>query len=106
MPAKLEAQIDRIRVILFDLKSALVQEKERANALENELIKVKENLAKVQLQNADLTNELTAVNNSPSTNQQVIKESNPEINHRREEEIDALVKEIELCIRQLKDKHA
>jgi len=106
MPSKLEAQIDRIRLILVDLKSALVQEKERANALESELIKVKENLAKVQLQNADLKDQLTAVNNSPSANQQVIMESNPEINQRREEEIDALVKEIELCIRQLKDKHA
>lgn len=106
MPSKIEARIDRIRAILVDLKSALVQEQERANALEVELNKANERLAKVQVQNTDLTNQLIAMNDTLSTNQQDIIHSTPELSHRREEEIDALVKEIEFCIRQLKDKNA
>jgi predicted nucleic acid-binding Zn-ribbon protein len=106
MPSKIEARIDRIRAILVDLKLALVQEQERANALEVELNKANERLAKVQVQNTDLTNQLIAMNDTLSTNQQDIIHSTPELSHRREEEIDALVKEIEFCIRQLKDKNA
>lgn len=106
MPSKIEARIDRIRAILVDLKSALVQEQERVSALEVELNKANEMLAKVQLQNTDLTNQLIAMKDALSTNQQDIIHSTPELSHRREEEIDALVKEIEFCIRQLKDKNA
>jgi predicted nucleic acid-binding Zn-ribbon protein len=106
MPSKIEARIDRIRAILVDLKLALVQEQERANALEVELNNANERLAKVQVQNTDLTNQLIAMNDTLSTNQQDIIHSTPELSHRREEEIDALVKEIEFCIRQLKDKNA
>ena len=61
MPSKIGARIDRIRAILVDLKSALVQEQERANALEVELNKANERLAKVQVQNTDLTNQLIAM---------------------------------------------
>jgi chromosome segregation ATPase len=106
MPSKIEAQIDRIRAILVDLRSALIQEQARVSSLEVELNKANEMLAKVQLQNSDLTNQLMAMNDTLTTNQQDIIHSTPELSHRREEEIDALVKEIEFCIRQLKDKNA
>lgn len=106
MPSKIEAQIDRIHAIFMDLKSSLIQERERVSALKTDLNKASEALEQVKLQNADLTRQLNAIQNAQPTNQQVIMETQPELFQRREEEIDALVNEIEFCIQQLKDKHA
>jgi chromosome segregation ATPase len=106
MPSKIEAQIDRIRARFIDLKVALVQERDRASALNLELNKVNVVMEQLKLQNSDLTSQLNAMKNGQPTNQQVIMESNPEVSQRRKEEIDALVNEIEFCIQQLRNKHA
>lgn len=106
MPSKIEAHINKIRAIFGELRSGLVQEKDRSLSLEMELNKVNEALAQLKLQNTDLTQQVYAMKNAASTNPQVIVESRPELSQRKEEEIDALVKEIEFCIQQLKDKNA
>lgn len=106
MPSKIEAQIDRIHAVFMDLKSSLIQERERVAALKLDLNKASVALEQVKLQNAELTRQLNAMTNAQPTNQQVIMEAQPEFSHRREDEIDALVNEIEFCIQQLKDKNA
>jgi len=106
MPSKIEAQIDRIHAVFMDLKSSLIQERERVSALKLDLNKASEALEQVKLQNAELTRQLNAMHNAQPTNQQVIMEAQPEFSLRREDEIDALVNEIEFCIQQLKDKNA
>jgi hypothetical protein len=106
MPSKIEAQIDRIHAVFMDLKSSLIQERERVSALKLDLNKASVALEQVKLQNAELTRQLNAMTNAQPTNQQVILEAQPEFSHRREDEIDALVNEIEFCIQQLKDKNA
>ncbi|MFM2038276.1 MAG: hypothetical protein RL432_1215 [Bacteroidota bacterium] len=106
MPSKIEAQIDRIHAIFMGLKTSLIQERERVSALKMDLNKASEALELVKLQNAELTSQLNAIQNAQPTNQQVIMEAQPGLSHRREDEIDALVNEIEFCIQQLKDKNA
>jgi hypothetical protein len=106
MSSKIDAQIDRIRSIFADLKTGLMQEQEKSKALSLELQRVKDTMEHLKLQNLEHTNKRSEFPAASSTNLQDIKVHSAEIIHRREAEIDALVKEIEFCIRKLKNKHA
>lgn len=106
MSSKIHAQIDNLRAIFVEMKSGLINERQRSKALSEDLNKANEAAEQLKLRNAELTSQLEELQNASNTNRQDVKDSASQHLERREDEIDALVKEIEFCIQQLKDKHA
>lgn len=107
MTPKIDSQIAQIRTIFLQLKSKIEQEKDVASRLNEELVEAKNVIEKLNNEIDNLQQEnkrLTALADAKQEQQEV----EPNLfnsNSRNDAEIDALVKEIDFCIAQLKNNH-
>lgn len=105
MTLEIEAQISRLQGVFHQLKSKLDFEIEVNKGLRDEIKNLNVNLENINSQNREmqrLTSELKGQLEQKNT-QESIPTENTGI-FRNSDEIDALVKEIEYCISQLKNK--
>ncbi|HBW86790.1 MAG TPA: hypothetical protein DEF82_08670 [Crocinitomicaceae bacterium] len=106
MESHIDSQIDRIRAIFYKLKADIVQEQERSAALEIEAKRLVEELSFEKQKTKELQRQVESLMDRISTNEQEVNPDSSEKIFRKDEEIDALVREIEFCIQKLKNKHA
>lgn len=105
MSSKIDSRIERIRSVFVDLKERLVREQAQNAALGKELNKMKDEMQHIMFHKTKLEQQLETLQKASSSNLQEVDSSPISTVFRRDDEIDVLVKEIELCIRKLKDKH-
>jgi chaperonin cofactor prefoldin len=105
MSSKIDSRIERIRSVFVDLKERLVREQAQNATLGQELNKMNDEMQNIMFQKTKLEQQLETLQKASSSNLQEVDSSPIGTVFRRDDEIDALVKEIELCIRKLKDKH-
>jgi len=105
MSSKIDSRIERIRCVFVDLKEQLVHEQAQNATLRQELNKMQDEMQNIMFQKTKLEQQIETLERAVSTSPQEVDSSSHHGFPRRDVEIDALVKEIELCIRKLKDKH-
>jgi hypothetical protein len=106
MESYIDSQIDRIKTIFYKLKANIVLEQERSAALEIEAKRLGEELSFEKLKTKELESQVESLMQQSSANKQEVNLNPSEKFSRKDEEIDALVREIEFCIQKLKNKHA
>jgi len=107
MTPKIDSQIAQIRTIMLQLKSKIEQEKDVVSRLNEELNEANQVIERLNNNQESLQleiNRLTALVDA-NKEQQVVEPNLFNSNSRNDAEIDALVKEIDFCIAQLKNNH-
>lgn len=105
MSTEITDQIVRIKLKIVELNEKFTNAKNRNDLLVLELSKLEEILESYKEKIADLESQVQHLNQDLIAKQQELNSKSSDVVFRRDEEIDTLVKEIELFIRSLEEKN-